>query len=306
MSLARYAIMDGEVVPWHEARVHVFTPAFKYGSNVFEGLRAYWNEDEEELYVFRLAEHMERLEFSQRMMRLDRIIDGDHVASKVLELLRANETRETVHIRPTIFIGGDGDTTAQGPIHLAITAVARPLPERVHAGCSAQISNWERINDRAMPLRIKAGTNYGNSRYGAVQAKIDGYDTALFLNRNGKISEGPGMCFFMIRDGVPITPSVTSDILESITRDTVLELLRDRMGLSPVEREVDRSELGAAEEAFFCGTGWEITPINSIDRLDIGAGEPGPLTRRLQALYFDIVHGRDSEYGHWCTRVWGG
>lgn len=304
MSRPRFVIFDGEIVPWDEARVHVFSPAVKYGAGVFEGIRGYWNEEHEQLYVFRLAEHMQRLDYSQRMMRFEPVVDVGMIADRTLALLRANEVRETVHIRPTVLVDGEGESSAQGPTLLAITAVPRPLPERVKTGCSAQVSSWERVSDRAMPMRVKANANYNNARFAALQAKHDGYESAIFLNRNGKLAEGPGMCLFLVRDGIPITPSITSDILESITRATVLELLRDRLGRAPLERDVDRSELGAAQEAFFCGTGWEITPITRIDGMPVGDGTVGPLTRELQRVYFDVVHNRVAGYGEWCTPVW--
>ena len=301
---ARYVFFDGAIVPWADARVHVFSPAVKYGAGVFEGIRGYWNDDHQQMYVFRLAEHMQRLHYSQLMMRFDRIIDVDHVAEQILELVRANHHRETLHIRPNVFVAGYGESGARTPVSLAITAVPRPLPQRVESGCSVQVSAWQRVPDRAMPMQVKANANYNNAPFAAVQAQLDGYETALFLNDRGKVSEGPGMCFFMIRDGVPVTPSITSDILESITRDTVLTLSRERLGVEPVERDIDRSELFAADEAFFCGTGWEITPVTSIDRLPVGAGEVGPLTRALQRIYFDIVHARVDNYPHWRTAVY--
>ena len=229
---ARYVFFDGAIVPWADARVHVFSPAVKYGAGVFEGIRGYWNDDHQQMYVFRLAEHMQRLHYSQLMMRFDRIIDVDHVAEQILELVRANHHRETLHIRPNVFVAGYGESGARTPVSLAITAVPRPLPQRVESGCSVQVSAWQRVPDRAMPMRVKANANYNNARFAAVQAQLDGYETALFLNDRGKVSEGPGMCFFMIRDGVPVTPSITSDILESITRDTVLTLSRERLGVS--------------------------------------------------------------------------
>ena len=304
MAKAKYVFFDGAIVPWDDARMHIFSPAVKYGAGVFEGIRGYWNDEQQQMFVFRLAEHLDRLRYSQMMMRFKDPIDGEQVALHTLELLRANEFRETVHIRPTVMVDGDGESSARGPLMLAISAVARPLPKRVSTGCSAQVSSWQRVSDRAMPMRVKAHANYNNARFAAIQASEDGYDTAIFLNDRGKVSEGPGMCLFIVRDGVPITPSITSDILESITRDTVLELFRARLGLKPVEREVDRSELLAAEEAFFCGTGWEITPLTSVDRMAVGTGEVGPITKAIQQIYFDTVHGRVDEYQSWRTPVY--
>ena len=301
---AEFLYFDGKVQPWAEARVHVFSPLNKYGAGVFEGVRGYWNAEQEQLFTFRMKEHLRRLELSQIAMRFDTVIDAETIGEQVIEVIRANNFRETVHVRAMTYVDGVGEMNAAGPIALTITAVPRPLPKKVEVGCKVQVSSWQRISDRAMPPRIKANANYQNARLAVMQATHDGYDTALFLNDRGKVSEGPGMCFFMIKDGIPVTPTVTSDILESITRDTVLQLLAERLGKQPVERDIDRSELIAAEELFFCGTGWEITPIVNVDGFTIGGGAPGPLTRELQTVYFDTVHGRIADYLDWCRPVY--
>ena len=294
--------LDGEFVPWSEATVHVFSPLVKYGAGVFEGIRGYWSERRDRMLLFRLREHMERLEVSQRIMRFGAIVPAADMCEATLELVRRNRFRTSVHIRPTVYVGGEGASSARGPTGTFITAVPRGTPKRVEAGCTAQISSWERIADRSMPARAKSNANYNNARFAGIQADIDGYDAAIMLNSRGKVSEGQGMCVFLIRDGVAITPSITSDILESITRDTVLTLLQD-MGIATRERDVDRSEFVAASEAFFCGTGWEITPINAVDGVPVGAGCPGEITRRLQAAYFDLVKGVTDDRPEWISEV---
>ena len=294
--------LDGEFVPWNEATVHVFSPLVKYGAGVFEGIRGYWSERRGAMLLFRLREHMERLEVSQRIMRFEAIVPAADMCEATLELVRRNRFRTSVHIRPTVYVGGGGASSARGPIGTFITAVPKGTPKRVEAGCTAHISSWERIADRSMPARAKSNANYNNARFAGIQADIDGYDAAIMLNSRGKVSEGQGMCVFLIRDGVAITPSITSDILESITRDTVLTLLRD-MGIATRERDVDRSEFLAASEAFFCGTGWEITPINAVDGAPVGAGCPGEITRRLQAVYFDLVRGVTDHRPEWISEV---
>jgi branched-chain amino acid aminotransferase len=294
---------QGGVVPWVEARVHAFSPVAKYGAGVFEGIRGYWNDEQHRMFVFRLDEHLQRLVYSQVAMRMQPLFDAPTVHAALLEMLEANAFTETVHVRAMVYVDGEGESYAAGPTGLVITARPRPMPAQFHAGVSVQVSSWRRIADQAMPMRVKANANYNNARLAGMQALTDGYDAAILLNDRGKVSEGPGMCVFIVRDGVPITPDVTSDILESITRDTVLTLLREDMDRSPVERVVDRSELYAAEEAFFCGTGWEITPIARIDGIAIGDGAPGPVTREIQRRYFDATHGRDTRRSHWLTPV---
>ena len=293
---------NGEFVPWREARVHVFSPFAKYGAAVFEGIRGYWSERRERMLLFRLREHMERLQLSQRIMRFEEMAPADELSAATIELVRRNAFRTPVHIRPTVYVDGDGGSSARGPIGTFITAVPRGTPLRVHEGCTAQISSWERISDRSMPARAKANANYNNARFAGIQAGVDGYDAAIMLNSRGKVSEGQGMCVFLIRDGTAVTPSITSDILESITRDTVLSLLRD-MGIAARERDVDRSEFLAASEAFFCGTGWEITPINAVDGVPVGTGCPGPMTKRLQEVYFDLVKGVTDDRPEWISEV---
>ncbi len=302
--LAPYIGMNGEIVPWADAKIHAFSPAVKYGAGIFEGIRGYWNDDRQEMYVFKLVEHMQRLEFSQKVMGFERIVDAKEMADQTLALLRACNFRETVHIRTAVVVDGYGESGATGPITTFITAVPRPLPKKVVDGVEAQVSSWQRIPDHAMPMRVKANANYNNGRLASIQAKRDGYDAALMLNTRGKVSEGPGMCFFMIRNGRAITPSTSNDILESITRDTLIELLKDDLGMPTEERDVDRSELYAADEAFFCGTGWEITPIRTIDRLAVGDGKVGGLTKKLQDRYFAIAKGTVSDYADWCTPVY--
>ena len=292
---------NGEFLPWDEARVHVFSPAVKYGAGVFEGICAYMSESG--MNIFRLREHLERLEHSQRVMRFERIFTAEEVTKPLKELVRQNNFQETVHIRPTVYVDGTGESSALGPIGLSITAVQRPRPNITMEGCSVQVSSWQRLSDLSMPTRVKANANYNNSRFAATQAKVDGYTTALMLNARGHVAEGPGMCFFMVRAGNVVTPSITSSILESITRDTILQLCRDELGLEPVERDVDRSELFSASEAFFCGTAWEITPITNIDGFVVGDGTPGAATRKLQSAYFDLVEGRTEDRRNWLTPI---
>lgn len=304
MAKAKYVFLNDEIVPWDEAKVHVATVAFKFGTAVFEGLRAYWNGTEEQLYLLLLDAHMRRLDFSQRFMRFENPIDSHYVGEKILDLLRASEPREGVHILATVFVDAFGPPATSGPVGLAITAAPRTDPKMRERGCSAQVSSWQRVPDIAMPMRVKCNANYQNGRLASLQAKADGYDTAILMNSRGKISEGPSMCFFMIRDGKAVTPTTTSDILESITRKAVIELLKTQLRLEVEERDIDRSELPAADEAFYCGTAWEITPIVSIDRLPVGDGKVGPIVRKLQQVYADVAAGRIPDYPQWRTPVY--
>ena len=305
MSHPKYVFLNDRVVPWDEGKVHISSVGFRFGTGAFEGLRAYWNATHEQMYVLQLHEHLHRLEYSQRFMRFDTILPGPSVADAVLALLRANESRENVHIMATAFVAGAGPPHTTGPIGLAITAAPRRDIPWTQTGCSAHISSWQRVPDTAMPMRVKCNANYQNGRLATLQARADGYDTAILLNSRGKVAEGPGMCLFMIRDGKAVTPSVTSDILESITRRTVMTLCDEYLGIEVIERDIDRSEFAAAEEAFFCGTAWEVTPLTSVDRLPIGNGEVGPTVRRLQDVFFGIATGDSVDHPEWRTPVYG-
>lgn len=303
MSTPRYAFMNDRVVPWEEATVHVASVGFKFGTAVFEGIRGYWNAGREQMYLFRMPEHLQRLVYSQTFMRFEPRVDPGLVEQGVVALLRANEFREDVHIMATAYVSGPGGPGTCTPTGLAITAGPRrdiPWTER---GCRVQVSSWQRVPDRAMPMRVKCNANYQNGRLAALQANADGYDTALLLNGSGKVAEGPGMCFFMFRDGRAVTPTTTSDILESITRETVIELLTEA-GVEVVERDIDRSELVAADEAFFCGTAWEVTPIVTIDGLPVGAGVVGEQVRTLQQTYFARVRGEVEAGSQWRMPVY--
>lgn len=306
MSEPNFVWLNGRIVPWAEACVHVYSPAMKYGAAVFEGLRGYWNERQEEMYVFRLEEHLDRLAYSTRVMRFDAPPALATLREAVFETLRANKFREGVHIRLSLFLEGTGELNATGPVGAYCTAVGRPESKAVAEGITAGVTSWRRPEDAAMPMRVKAHANYHNSRLATLDAKANGFGAAIILNARGKVAEGPGMCLFMIRNGVAVTPSVNSDILESITRDAVIRLLRDDLSVPVVERDVDRSELYAAEEVFFCGTAWEVTPVNAVDRLVVGEGKPGAITRRLQELYFAIARGDSNAYARWRTPVFAG
>lgn len=300
---AQFIWLNGRIVPWAEACVHVYSPAMKYGVGVFEGLRAYWNGAEQQLYLFRLQEHLERLAFSMRVMRFDDPPAEAVLRDAVIETLRANKFRQGVHIRLSVYLDGDGEQAATGPCGTYCAAVPRNEDARVEKGVTAGVVSWRRPEDSAMPMRVKAHANYHNGRLATLEAKGNGHGSAIILNSRGKVAEGPGMCLFMIRGGQVVTPSVTSDILESITRETVIRLLREELGATVVERDVDRTELYAADEAFYCGTAWEVTPITAIDRLAVGNGAPGAMTRRLQALFFAIARGESGLHAAWRTPV---
>jgi branched-chain amino acid aminotransferase len=294
--------VNGVMVPYADATIHVSSAAAKYGANVFEGLCAYAGE-EGQSFVFRVQEHLARLHHSVRMMQIDCSYGDADFLDAVLTCLGANRITGDAHIRLTVFITGEGTCESSGPASLVCTAKARgrtPLDEK---GVHAAISTWRRIDDAIMPARMKAGANYHNSRLGLMEARRNGYDETIFLTMAGKVSEGANACFAMVRNGALITPPVTASILESVTRATLLELAADDLGLRVEERDIDRSELYVADEAFFCGSAQEIRPILSVDRSPVGDGGIGPITRELWDAYEAVIRGRNRARAEWLTPV---
>ena len=305
-----YLVMDGEVVRYDQAVLHIGTPAVRYGATAFEGVRAYWNDEERELYLFRAREHVSRLLQSARLMGMGPIEYGvEDVIELMIDLLKANDVRQGVHLRPSLFVAGEGSIQARGPVALGIIAV--PAGAVVDTGgwerrpFRLAISSWRRIEDNTTPPRIKCAANYQNARLALLQAETDGYDGALMLDSRGHVTEEARACVFAVRGVDVVTPPVTSDILESITRDTVISLLREVHGTQVVERDVDRTELYVADEVFLCGTALGVTPVGSVDRFDVGRGAPGPITSAVNRTYVDAASGRDESRSAWLTPVYG-
>jgi branched-chain amino acid aminotransferase len=295
--------MNGKLVTQAEAVLPVNSAAVFYASNVFEGLRAYWNETDDQLYCFRLDEHFARFRESMKMMRFTVPYSDADLHAAVKETLTGNAFREDIHMHLVAYVGGAG-LEATSPTGLYINPRRRGRIAE-DSGLRCCISSWARTSDNAIPIRLKCGANYQNGRLATLQAKADGYDAPIFLNQHGRVAEGSGATFFMVRKGQIVTPPVTSDILESITRTTLIEkLCPEVLGMPVVEREIARTELYVAEEAFFCGSGYEITPITSIDRFPLGDGHVGPITQKLSTAYMNIVRGTDKRYPEWRTPVY--
>lgn len=302
---APYLWHSGKLVPWADAMVHITMVGWPAIGAVFEGIRAYWNAEMQALYIFRLDDHMRRFGMSMKMMRMLPDLTPEQIGDAVCELFRANDVREDAYAQPLAFTGGQvwgsRASTQQVP---EIVITTRPSPSSLLSGrtSTAGVSSWTRISDNVMPPRIKALPNYANSRLASAEAQRGGYDQPIFLNTTGKVSEGPGSCLFMVRDGVAVTPPITASILESITRDAVIRLLRD-LDVPVQEREMDRTELYIADEVFFCGTAMEVHPVVQVDGYEVGAGQRGPVVTRLERLFHDIVRGIDSRYAGWLTKV---
>lgn len=296
-------MMNGDLMPFSDARLHPLSLAVTYATTVFEGLRAYRSPESGEYAFFRLNEHVRRLLTGMKVMRFEHDYDLDYFRECLPRLVHANEPDADVYIRLLVYIEGTGLMATTGPVGFTAAAMPRKKPKFAESGMSLGVSSWQRLSDNASPPRIKCTANYHNARLTMLQAKADGYDGALMLTPQGKVSEAPIACFFMVRDGKLITPDKTSNILESITRDTIITRYKELTGFDVEERTVDRSELYFAEEAFLCGTGQEILPVTAIDKLPVGDGSVGPLTQQLRQDYFNIVRGVCDDHPEWRTPV---
>ena len=295
-------LLNDRLVEKSEAVIHLDTVAFKYGAMVFEGLRAYWNEQTRQLNVFRLEDHSRRLEQSVRVMRMDTALRAGDYSAAVVRALRSNRIQATSHVRQMVYVDGPGEAFVTGPVsHAVIVTPKGGWFEGRELGIHACFSSWQRISDSSIPPRVKCAANYQNARLSLLQARLDGYDSALLLNAAGKVAEEPRGCVFFCRGGRVVTPTVTSDILESITRATLMQLFREVHGVEVIEREVDRTEFYLADEAFVCGTGLEVAPILSIDRYPLGKGKAGELTLAIRNTYLKATRGELPGYRHWLT-----
>ena len=301
----RFIWLNGQVMNVNDAKINVLSPTAQFGLNVFEGIRCYWNEEKQQLYAFRLPEHYRRLERSARLLQLDCPYTIDQMAAAMADVVKANEYKEDIAVRQTLFADGFGSWTTRMEVGMFIA----PIPKRHtsaeynKAGLRCCVSSWQRINDNSLSPRIKCGANYINSRMAQLEALRNGYDTTIFLNHQGKVAEGPGSCLFLVRDGILVTPLITDSVLESITRDTVLRMAKD-MGIPTEERSVDRTELYLCDEAFLCGSAMGLTPITAIDGYEIPPQNENSLTYRLACQYDRIVRGQDAAYTHWLTPIW--
>jgi branched-chain amino acid aminotransferase len=294
----------GNIVSIDRAKINVLSPTSQFGANVFEGLRAYWSISEKQLYVFRLPEHIDRLQRSMKMLEFDVVFTNAFLQQSVIDVIQANNFQEDLVCRQTVFLDGFGSWSATGPVEMFIAPMAKGRYYEKSQGIDVCISSWERINEKSLSPKIKMGANYMNSRMGQLEATRNGYDSAIFLNQEGTVSEGPGSCVFIVKDGKLITPPLTASILDSITRSTIIDIARDDLNLEVIERDVERSELYIADEVFMCGTAVEIVPVFSVDKTQVGMGTKGGVTSDIKNLYLQIVRGKVEKYRKWLTPVY--
>jgi len=304
MNEAKYIWMNGQLTPWKEAKVHVLTHTLHYGNAVFEGTRAYQTADG--LAIYRLEDHTRRLYNSAKIVAITPNLDYETVKQAHIDLLRANDFKENVYIRPLIYLGYGvmGLYHVHAPVETMIAAWewgAYLGDEGLENGISCCTSSITRNPNRSTFGKAKAAANYLNSQMAKYEAVENGFEEALMLDENGFIAEGTGECIFVVRDGKLISPP-NDNSLESITQLTILELADD-FGIPVERRNITRDEIYIADEVFLTGTAAEVTPVRSLDHRTIGEGKRGEMTRRLQSAYFDVVHGRDEKYKHYLTYI---
>jgi branched-chain amino acid aminotransferase len=306
MTLPNYAFFKGRIVPYSEAKVGVMTHTLNYGTGVFGGLRGYWNSDEQQLFVFRPHDHYKRFLESASLLLMKFPYSIDQIVQFTIDLLKAENYHTDCYIRPIAYYGDEIIGVRLHDLNPELTILAIPFGQYVEneEGSHVTISSWRRVDDNMIPARGKIAGSYVNSAFIKTDAQRAGFDEAIVLNQDGHIAEGSAENIFLVRKGIVSTPPVTDNILEGITRRTVIMLLRDEMGVEVVERPIDRTEVYLSEEVFFCGTGVQVAAITAVDHRPVGTGKMGPITTRLRQIYFDVVKGRTPKYRELCTPVY--
>ena len=306
MTLPQYAYFKGQIVPYSEAKVGVLTHALNYGTAAFAGIRAYWNEPEQQLYIFRPLDHYRRLLNSSRLLHMTFSHTPESLTQITIELLRAEAYRRDIYIRPLIYKADEAIGVKLHGLHDELTITAMPFDNYMRDETDVQvaISNWRRVDDNAIPARGKISGAYANSALAKTDAQLAGFDEAPVLTQEGHISEGSAMNVFLVRDGVLLTPPITDNVLEGITRRTAIELARQELGIEVVERLIDRTEIYLSSEVFLTGTAAQIAAVTCVDHRPIGDGKMGPITTQIRQLFADAARGRLPKYRHWNVGVY--
>ena len=296
-------LMDGKLVHWEDATLHASTHAFLYGTAVFEGVRAYWDDKKEQLFVFELDAHSKRMERNARMLGFDKAPDWQKLRQWQLDLLACNDFSQDVYLRPVIYYGAGGIGVHPKTQKQQTLIMAMPMgPYYSKQAVAAKVSSWQRIGASVIPPLAKANGAYVNSYLSGKEARDAGFDEAILLNAGGRVSEGSASNLFLVKDGTLLTPGYSEDILDGVTRTHVFRLAKD-LGIDVVERPIARTELYGADEAFFCGTGVEISPIGRIDHVKLGDGKVGAITAKIKERFAKSVRGELPAYRKLLTPV---
>lgn len=295
---------EGRFVPLREANVNIMTHAFMYGTATFEGIRGYWNEERGTLFGLFVREHVERIRNSCRIILIDPVPSVDELTGLIVDTVRRNGFREDVYIRPSFYKSTRAIGVRLHNLEHQLYIIAIPFGNYIdtEAGVRVMTSSWRRNADEALPARGKIVGGYVNMAFQKSEAELNGYDEAVVLTADGHVNEASAANLFVVRDGVCLTPPVSDDILEGVTRKAMLRLLADE-GVPTEIRSIDRSELYISDEMFLCGTGVQVSPVIEIDHRKIGSGSVGPITRLIKDRYFDAVRGRLPQYEHWLTPI---
>lgn len=306
MATPTYAFVNDRIVPYSEAKVGVLTHALNYGTAVFGGIRGYWNDDEKQLFIFRPYDHFHRFLESTKLLCMELPHTEESLVKALVDLLHAEQLKGDVYVRPLAFYGDEIIGVRLHNLTPVVSIVTVPFGRYVEKeeGAHVTVSSWRRIDDNVIPARGKIAGGYVNSAFAKTDAQRSGFDEAILLNQDGHISEGSAENVFILRKGKICTPPVTDNILEGITRNSIMTLLRDELGMEVVERSIDRTELFLADEAFMVATGAQIVAMVRIDHRPIGSGKMGAVTQKLRDLYFNVVRGRVQKYRQWCYPVY--
>ncbi len=301
-----WVYLNGEFRRYHDARLGLMTHALHYGTGVFEGIRAYWNAPKEQLFLLQAPDHFNRLRRSGSIMKMTLPHSAEDLVKLTLELLRRNEYRTDTYVRPLLFKSSEVIGVRLAGIAESFLIYTAPMGNyvEVDAGIRCMVSSWRRVSDQSLPARGKITGAYANSALAKAEAEENGFDEAIVLTTDGHVSEGSAENLFMYKDGVFVTPPVTDDILEGVTRRLLIGLLTDELGKKVVERSIDRTELYTCDELFLCGTGAQVSPVIEVDRRAVGAGTVGELTGELQGIYFAAVRGDNPKYSNWSIPVY--
>ena len=303
---AKELFMNGEFVPAAHGTISVRTHGFAYGTGCFEGIRGYWNESEQQVYLFRLREHFERLLRSCKILQITLPYTVDQLIDITIELVQRNGQQQDIYLRPVAYKSAQTIGVRLHGLQDDFLITSEPVGNYIDTtGMHCGVSSWRRVDDNAIPARAKITGAYVNSALAKSEAMQNGFDEAVMLTHDGHVSEGSAENIFLVINGELVTPASSENILLGITRDTVMELARRELGRITRERQVDRTELYIADEMFMCGTGAQLAPVIRVDHRPVGDGQIGPISSAIQQLYADVVRGRSPDYrAQWCTPVY--
>lgn len=301
-----WVFYEGEFARYHDVKLGIMTHALHYGTGVFEGIRAYWNKKQNQLFLLHPVAHFDRMKRSANVMRMTLPYSTEELVNYTVELLRRNEFKSDVYVRPLLYTSSEEIGVRLHNLHRSFFIYAIPFGNyvEVDAGIRCMVSSWRRVPDQALPARAKVTGAYAQSALAKSEANEGGFDEAIVLTVDGHVSEGSAENLFLLKDGAFVTPPVTDDILEGVTRSLLLKVIKDELNVPVIERSIDRTELYTCDELFLCGTGAQISPVIEVDRRPIGNGKVGEFTQELQNIYFGAVRGDTPKYKDWTIPVY--